>query len=81
MCLSSTISVENLTSYCRSNMVIPNPPLHLFKQYLVQKPKQAVFTVTSMKCGVVNANMVGNLPCNRRQVYNIKNNESDENDL
>ena len=47
-----------------------------------QKPKQAVYyTVTSMKGGVVNANMVGDLPRNRQQVYNIKNNESDENDV
>ena len=30
-----------------------------------------------MKGGVVNANVVGDLPRNHRQVYNIKNNESD----
>lgn len=45
------------------------------------QPKQAVSTVTNVKGGVVNAKVVGDIPRNRRQVYNIKSNRSEENDV
>ena len=38
-------------------------------------------TVTNIKGGVVNTKVVGDLPRNCRQIYNIKNSQTDENDV
>jgi hypothetical protein len=43
-----------------------------------QPPKQAVSNVTKEKWGIVNAKSVGDIPCNRRQVYNMKQPKGDD---
>lgn len=43
-------------------------------------PKVVVSTVTKEKGGIVEAKAIGDIPRNRRQVYNIKGNKSEEND-
>lgn len=45
-----------------------------------QPPKHAVSTVTKQKGGIVKLNAVGNLPRNRKQVYNITNRKTGEDD-
>ena len=45
-----------------------------------QPPKLAVSKVTKEKGGIVNANAIGDIPRNRRQVYNIKPPVADDSD-
>ena len=45
-----------------------------------QTPKQAVSTITNEKGGIVNTKAVGDIPRNRRQVYNIKNSQNNDTD-
>ena len=45
-----------------------------------QLPKQAVSAVTKEKGGIVNARTIGDIPRNRRQVYNIKRNQGEDGD-
>lgn len=45
-----------------------------------QTPKQAISNVTNQKGGIVNSKAVGDIPRNRRQVYNIKKPHYDDSD-
>ena len=56
--------------------------LHKLKECCAKNivPKVAVSMVTKEKGGIINAGAVGDIPRNRRQVYNIKSEKSDEND-
>lgn len=45
----------------------------------VETPKQAVFSVSAERGGVLNTAAVGDLPRNRKQVYNIKRREAPQN--
>ena len=46
----------------------------------MQRPKQAVSSVTKQKGGIVKLNAVGDLPRNRKQVYNITSKKTGEDD-
>ena len=45
-----------------------------------QTPKQAISAITNEKGGIVNMKSAGEVPRNRRQVYNIKNTKNDDSD-